>query len=95
MQEVLLKTEVFPLFLTQGQEMTILMVTTWSKKKEREREIRRGIWFMEICILYIIYNLRIILLRIKTRRIVNQYILFLNWPFLPVFLELIRLYSRD
>ena len=24
------------------------------KKKEREREIRRGIWFPEMCILYVI-----------------------------------------
>lgn len=38
MQEGLLKTEVFPLLLTQGQEMTIQMVTTWSLKKKRERE---------------------------------------------------------
>lgn len=54
MQEVLLKTEVFPLLLTQGQEMTIQMVTTWSLKKKREKKIRRGIWFPEICILYVI-----------------------------------------
>lgn len=44
MQEVLLKTEVFPLLLTQGQEMTIQMVTTWSlKKKKREKNQKRDL----------------------------------------------------
>ena len=54
MQEVLLKTEVFPLFLTQGQEMTILMVTTWSKKKrEREKsEEGSGLWKFVSCTLF-------------------------------------------
>lgn len=53
MQEVLLKTEVFSLFLTQGQEMTILMVTTWSKKKKREKsEEGSGLWKCVSCTLF-------------------------------------------
>lgn len=53
MQEVLLKTEVFPLFLTQGQEMTILMVTTWSKKKkERERNQKRDLVYGNVYLVH-------------------------------------------